>query len=158
MQRPSSQILPSRRHNPLPEHGTSNLPLRTRERIHNRFHPNLEHFSKELPDRLLRLQARGVVRYTRTARRRSATTGGAGGRWDGGVGRERREAVWHGLRGRGCVGRVGEVEEHEAGGGWSYEGGDVGGGELVDAFEIPDTMVSDPDTKSVSIEEEKGYI
>lgn len=28
------------------------------------------------------------------------------------------------------------MEEHEAGGGWSYEGGDVAGGELVDAFEI----------------------
>lgn len=30
------------------------------------------------------------------------------------------------------------MEEHEAGGRRSHEGGDVGGGELVDAFEIPD--------------------
>lgn len=39
--------------------------------------------------------------------------------------------------GRGCVGWVREVEEEEAGGGWGEEGGDVGRGELVDAFEIP---------------------
>ncbi len=29
------------------------------------------------------------------------------------------------------------MEEEEAGGGWGYEGGDVGGGELVGAFEVP---------------------
>lgn len=28
------------------------------------------------------------------------------------------------------------MEEHESGGGWSHKGGDVRGGELVDAFEI----------------------
>lgn len=43
--------------------------------------------------------------------------------------------------GRGCVGWVREVEEEEAGGGWGKEGGDVGGGELVDAFEIPTALV-----------------
>lgn len=32
---------------------------------------------------------------------------------------------------------MGEVEQHEADGGWGEEGGDVGGGELVGAFEIP---------------------
>ena len=144
MQCPSSQILPPRRHHPLPKHRTSNLPLRTRERIHNRFHPDLKHFSKELPYRLFRLRARGIVRYARATRRRSATTGGAARRWDGGVGRKRREAVRHGLRGGGCVGRMGEVEEHEACRSWSYEGGDVGGGELVDAFEIPNFIISNP--------------
>lgn len=34
------------------------------------------------------------------------------------------------------------MEEHEAGGGWGYEGGDVGRGKLVDALEIPDTIIS----------------
>ena len=34
------------------------------------------------------------------------------------------------------------MEEHEARRGWSYEGGDVGGRELIDAFEIPKTIIS----------------
>ena len=32
---------------------------------------------------------------------------------------------------------MGQVEEHEACGGGGEEGGDVGGGKMVDAFEIP---------------------
>lgn len=32
---------------------------------------------------------------------------------------------------------MGELEEEEAGGGWGEEGGDVGGGEGVDALEVP---------------------
>lgn len=34
------------------------------------------------------------------------------------------------------------MEEHEAGGGRSYEGGNVRGGELVDAFEVPEDYQS----------------
>lgn len=50
------------------------------------------------------------------------------------------------------------MEEHEAGGGWSYESGDVGGGELVDAFEIPDSIISNTTVKRASCEEGQGYI
>lgn len=63
------------------------------------------------------------------------------------------------MRDGGCVGRVGEVEEHEAGGGRGYEGGDVGRGELVDAFEIPDTIISIITiVMRLYCEEGKGYI
>ena len=36
------------------------------------------------------------------------------------------------------------MEEHEAGGRWSYKGGDVRGGELVNSFEIPVPIISTP--------------
>ena len=36
------------------------------------------------------------------------------------------------------------MEEHEAGGRWSYKGGDVRGGELVNPFEIPVPIISSP--------------
>lgn len=29
------------------------------------------------------------------------------------------------------------MKEHESSGSWSYKGGDVGGGELINAFEVP---------------------
>lgn len=149
-----SQILPPCRRHPLSEHRTPNLPLGSRKRIHNRFQPDLKDLSKELPYCLLRLRARGIVRYARAARRRSATASAAGRRRDGGVRGERREAVGHGVRGGGRVGRVGEVEEHEAGGGWGYEGGDVRGGELVDAFEIPGAFVSNASRRRACCDEE----
>lgn len=51
--------------------------------------------------------------------------------------------------GRRCVGWVREVEEEEAGGGWSEEGRDVGGGELVDAFEIPRIVLEQRRTENL---------
>lgn len=65
LQGPSSQILPPCRYHSLPKHWTPNLCLRTRKRVHNRFQPDLEYFSKELPYGLLRLQARRIVRNSR---------------------------------------------------------------------------------------------
>ena len=132
---PTLEIFLACSHDSGSESRTAQDLLDTLKRIHDGFTPYFKHFTHETPYGLLCLRACGIVRYTRargarTAFRRCSRIGR-----DGCVGCERwvcggasSRVLWR------LVGQVREMQNHEAGGGGSQEGGDVTAGKVVDAL------------------------